>query len=140
MQSPCYVPASVRSSISSTWRDRVKTHTPVVPSEKDNDVKMLAWIEYAEMLTDAQNMLLDVDLNRLKSVSPSGGESSESPPVERRAAIERVKEERIGKRRGLLSSWDAWQSRWGQGGDPSVSMRKTRSRCLEYILIYHLSS
>jgi hypothetical protein len=119
IQAPCYVPASVRSSVASTWRDRVRTYTSVDPSEKDNDVKMLAWIEYAETLTDAQYVLLDVEQNNAKpSESPVRSDPSVSPPEERKTKAERVREGRLGKRPELLASWDAWQSRWGQGGDP----------------------
>lgn len=119
MSAPCFVPSSVRSTVSTTWRDKVKTHTPTFPTEKDNDVKMLAWIEYAEMLTDAQNVLMDPRQNKNRSTSsPLRSGSDRSASGDRRVAAERMRADRLEKRREFLSGWDAWQGRWGQGGDP----------------------
>ena len=112
------MPSSVRSAVSTTWRDKVKTHVPAFPAEKDNDVKMLAWIEYAEMLTDVQNVLMDPSRNKTRATSSPRPESIGSVRSDRRAAAERFKMERLEKRREFLAGWDGWQSRWGQGGDP----------------------
>ena len=118
MQAPCFVPSSVRSSVSSTWRDKVKTHIPAFPTEKDNDVKMLAWIEYAEMLTDVQNVLMDPRQSKSRATSSPRPGSVGSVRSERKMVAEKIKAERLDKRREFLAGWDAWQGRWGQGGDP----------------------
>jgi hypothetical protein len=104
--------------VSTPWRDKVKAHVPAFPTEKDNDVKMLAWIEYAEMLTDVQNVLMDPARNKIRATSSPSSGSVGSVRSDRRVTAERFKTERMEKRREFLIGWDAWQNRWGQGGDP----------------------
>jgi hypothetical protein len=94
------VPASVKSSLAAPWRDRVRSHTPTVPSEKDHDVKMLAWLEYFEMLTEVQNGLLDPGLVREAREDARG--------------VEDV----LGRRLDYLKGWETWNGLWGGAGDP----------------------
>lgn len=118
---PNYVPSSVKSTLSAGWRERVRTYTPAVPSDKDHDVKMLAWLEYAELLTEVQNGLLDP-----VGDTKAGTEARHSPGVaagerlssDESSVLERVRSETLDKRKDYLAEWEAWNSRWGRAGDP----------------------
>lgn len=41
-------------SLANPWRDRLSTSVPGDPAVRDRDLKLLAWLEYAEMMRDSK--------------------------------------------------------------------------------------
>lgn len=41
-------------SLANPWRDRLSTSVPGDPAVRDRDLKLLAWLEYAEMMRDSE--------------------------------------------------------------------------------------
>jgi len=41
-------------SLANSWRDRLSTSVPGDPAVRDRDLKLLAWLEYVEMLRDSE--------------------------------------------------------------------------------------
>lgn len=40
--------------LASPWRDRLSTSVPGDPAVRDRDLKLLAWLEYVEMMRDSK--------------------------------------------------------------------------------------
>ena len=60
-------------SLANSWRDRLSTSVPGDPAVRDRDLKLLAWLEYVEMLRDSKSLALDL-CPRL-TFSPSSSDS-----------------------------------------------------------------
>ena len=45
-------------SLANPWRDRLSTSVPGDPAVRDRDLKLLAWLEYAEMMRDSEPNLI----------------------------------------------------------------------------------
>ena len=42
-------------ALANQWRDRLSTSVPGDPAVRDRDLKLLAWLEYVEMLRDSRS-------------------------------------------------------------------------------------
>jgi hypothetical protein len=42
-----------------SWRDRLSTSVPGDPAVRDRDLKLLAWLEYVEMLRDSKSFAFE---------------------------------------------------------------------------------
>lgn len=49
---PDMLPTVSNSPLAPMWRDRVKYSEATNPSERDRDIKLLAWLEYAEIMAE----------------------------------------------------------------------------------------
>jgi hypothetical protein len=43
-------------SLANPWRDRLATSVPGDPAVRDRDLKLLAWLEYVEMLRESESI------------------------------------------------------------------------------------
>lgn len=50
-----YNAPTASGSLASPWRDRLSTLVPGDPAVRDRDLKLLAWLEYTEMLKDSES-------------------------------------------------------------------------------------
>lgn len=60
-------------SLATSWRDRLSTSVPGDPAVRDRDLKLLAWLEYVEMLRDSESPTFEA-WSRL-TFSPSSSDS-----------------------------------------------------------------
>jgi hypothetical protein len=60
-------------SLAISWRDRLSTSVPGDPAVRDRDLKLLAWLEYVEMLRDSESTTFEA-WSRL-TFSPSSSAS-----------------------------------------------------------------
>jgi hypothetical protein len=112
--------------LSLAWHDRLQTTASVDPAVRDRDLKLLAWLEYAENLVEI------LKTQQAMRVTPSSAEAPSPRPREGRAgstrpgSSQRIIEEGTEGPGGLVvdigrrwaGKWDNWASAWSVRADP----------------------
>ncbi|BEJ15326.1 hypothetical protein CspHIS471_0410930 [Cutaneotrichosporon sp. HIS471] len=114
----------VHDPLAPTWRDLVADSRPSDPSTLDRDSKLLAWLEFSELLIEVQ-----------------AAQRSNDPPSPKRESTERGEpvpddEQRQRARdiwRRFAPRWDAWAGSAGARHDPVLSLH------LNYAILYTAS-
>ena len=66
-------PPLINESLGPAWRERLMDPLAVHsdPSARDRDHKLLAWLEYAEILAEGESLSFAFDVNRLSLMRSS---------------------------------------------------------------------
>lgn len=129
-------------SLANPWRDRLSTSLPGDPAVRDRDLKLLAWLEYAEMMRDSEHESNSASRNEslkssvyeiqlsARSPTPASTEAEEettsvSDRGAERAATEReakarpgtasvhsAGEENASDRKKIMELWRKYNPRW----------------------------
>lgn len=59
-------------SLANPWRDRLSTSVPGDPAVRDRDLKLLAWLEYAETMRDSKLGLQTRPVEHVADLQQSG--------------------------------------------------------------------
>ncbi|OCF34257.1 hypothetical protein I316_04210 [Kwoniella heveanensis BCC8398] len=99
---PDFVPPVTRENLAGPWRDRLGASPTGDPAVRDRDLKLLAWLEYAEMLADALT-------------SGQAGAAEDAAMNDRTIRA-------MDPWRKFGASWETWAGGWGARNDPILAL------------------
>lgn len=122
--------------LSGHWRDLVADSRPSDPSTLDRDSKLLAWLEYSELLIEVQAMQRAPDpptSPKRESTEREGGRAGSGSGSEPSSSLERERQRARDIWRHFAPKWDAWAGSSGARHDPVLSLH------LNYAILYTAS-
>nr|ODN80299.1 hypothetical protein L203_05887 [Cryptococcus depauperatus CBS 7841] len=106
---PDYIEPMTRDRISSAWRDRLAELPSTDPAVRDRDTKLLAWLEFAELLGEVFYFRM----------FPKSGD------MEYKTSIEAREKRLLHTWRHFGAQWESWGSKFGARNDPILSLHYT---------------
>lgn len=119
--------------LSGHWRELVADSRPSDPSTLDRDSKLLAWLEYSELLIEVQALQRSADVPGSPKRDSTEREGGRAGSASADAALERERQRARDIWRRLAPKWDAWAGSSGARHDPVLSLH------LNYAILYTAS-
>lgn len=116
----------VHEPLSAHWRELVAASTPTDQSTRDRDTKLLAWLEFSEILIEVQQ------LQRALDIPPTpGSRRGSDPTILDQTTKDRTRSHDIWRR--CASKLEAWAGACGARHDPVLALH------FNYALLYTAS-
>ncbi|WVF67314.1 hypothetical protein IAT40_002065 [Kwoniella sp. CBS 6097] len=111
---PDFIPPVTRENLAGPWRDRLGASPTGDPAVRDRDLKLLAWLEYAEMLADV-HQIQQVSRSAVAALT-AGQSTTEETAMDDRTIRAMDPWRKFG------ASWETWAGGWGARNDPILAL------------------
>ncbi|KAK8853402.1 hypothetical protein IAR55_004108 [Kwoniella newhampshirensis] len=108
---PDYIAPMTRENLALAWRDRLSASPAGDPAVRDRDLKLLAWLEYAETLADVHQLQ---DSSRL---TPASAE-----PLTEESILDDRRAKAVDPWRKFGQRWESWAGGWAARNDPILAL------------------
>ncbi|WRT70030.1 uncharacterized protein IL334_007023 [Kwoniella shivajii] len=108
---PDFLPPVTRDPLAVAWRERLSAAPASDPAIRDRDSKLLAWLEYSELMADLQ---------QLQNISRSASSPSENPTEE--SILEDRRSRAMDPWRKFANRLDGWARTWSIANDPILTL------------------